>query len=244
MEELDYGSVFVTSGPFKGRIMYYDDREGRTKAICYAGHPLHFVGCYDLPMRSIREPSITELLMRNDEIWRKLTNMAIESDWLIEPVELHELWSEKTLILEELQERRSLGEIEHTAGEKTIFLCHASSDKVWVRRINDDLRQIGVKTWLDENNIRVGESIVGKISDTLQETQLMVVFLSPDSVKSLWTRREWQSFLSRQLAGTKIRILPALLEKCEVPAILADLKYANFATSYQDGLKQLRSAIG
>lgn len=42
-DELSYGAVVVTKGPFKGRIMYYDDSEHRT-AFCYAGHPLHFVG--------------------------------------------------------------------------------------------------------------------------------------------------------------------------------------------------------
>lgn len=243
MDELDYGPVFITAGRFKGRVMYYDDDESKGKIICYAGHPIQMVRCYNVPRRSVREPSITDLLDRAENISRTINRMAVRKDWPSNTADLHELWSERQLIEGELRERRTLGEIEHTSGETTVFLCHTSTDKGWVRRVNDDLRRLGVKTWIDENNIKVGESIIGKISDTLQDTQIMIVFLSKDSIKSLWTKREWQSFLSRQLAGNKIKILPALLEDCEIPSILSDLKYANFSESYYDGLKELRASI-
>jgi len=136
-----------------------------------------------------------------------------------------------------------LGEMEQVPSEKTIFLCHSSTDKGFVRMVNDDLRRLGATTWLDENNIKVGDSLVGKISEGLKVSQFMAVFLSPASVKSIWTKKEWQSYLSRQLAGSAITILPVLIEKCEVPEILADLKYADFTESYHDGLRQLHAAL-
>jgi len=239
---LEYGPVYVTKGPLKGRVMYYDDYERRT-AICYAGHPLDFPGYYTVPRLSLREPLIEDLLTRREAISRTLCDLAIEGNWLVEPADLHELWSEKALINDLLYERRMLGEMEQVVGDKTVFLCHSSADKGFVRMVNDDLRRLGATTWLDENNIKVGDSIVGKISDGLKESQFMAVFLSPESVKSLWMTREWQSFLSRQLTGSTITILPVLVNSCEIPAILADLKYANFIESYHDGLKELRAAL-
>jgi hypothetical protein len=242
LDKLPYGEVYVTKGPFSGRIMYYDDDEGRT-AICYAGHPVDFVGSYGIPVKHLREPLIDDLLKRNDELWHVLSKLAIDGKWPIKPAKLHELWSEKGLIHDVLYERRMLGEMDQLVDEKTLFLCHSSSDKGLVRMVNDDLRRLGANTWLDENKIKVGDSLVGKISDGLKDSQFMVVFLSPRSLKSLWTKREWQSFLSRQLSGSTITILPALLERCEIPSILADLKYADFTESYHDGLKQLRAAL-
>lgn len=242
MKKLPYGPVYITKGRFKGRIMYYDDDEWRS-AICYVGHPVHFAGCYNVPPRFLREPLIDDLLTRNEAIDRILSSLAIEREWSLEPAAIHELWSEKALISDELYERRMLGEMEQIASDKTIFLCHSSSDKGFVRMVNDDLRRLGATTWLDENKIKVGESIVGKISDGLKSSQFMVIFLSQRSVKSLWTTREWQSFLARQLSGSTITILPALVEVCEVPEILADLKYANFTESYHHGLKELRAAL-
>ncbi len=71
----------------------------------------------------------------------------------------------------------------------------------------------------------------------------MAVFLSPDSVKSMWARREWHSFLSRQLQGHTITVLPVLVEKCEIPEIISDIKYADFSQNYRDGLVQLYEAL-
>jgi hypothetical protein len=46
-------------------------------------------------------------------------------------------------------------------------------------------------------------------------------------------------FSIRTLAGKGIRILPALIENCQIPALLADIKYADFRESYHDGLAGL-----
>jgi hypothetical protein len=129
------------------------------------------------------------------------------------------------------------GKLSQISDDKSVFLCHSALDKGKVRMVNDDLRHFGVKTWLDENNIKVGDSTVGKISDGLKSSQFMVVFLS------LWARREWQSFLARQLKGNLITILPVLLDDCEIPDIISDLKYADFRTNYQDGFKQLHASL-
>jgi hypothetical protein len=40
-----------------------------------------------------------------------------------------------------------------------------------------------------------------------------------------------------------VKILPALLEDCEVPTILVDIKYADFRESYLDGFRQIHEAI-
>lgn len=240
---ISYGPVFVSGGRFRGRIVYYDDNETSHTAICYAGYPLDFVGTYDIPMRFLREPSINELLTRREAIWKEVTRPAIDQDWSIHPSKIHRLWSEKSLIDDVLYERRMMGEMKQVPSKTTVFLCHSSLDKGFVRMVNDDLRRMGAETWLDENNIKVGESLVEKISEGLESSQFLAVFLSPASVKSKWMKKEWQSFLSRQLAGNSVTILPALVEKTPIPAILADLKYADFSKDYHDGLKELRSAL-
>ena len=81
MNDLDYGPVFVFRGQHKGRILYYDDNEMPKTAICYVGHPLDFVGTYNIPTRFLREPTIDELLKRRQEIGNELTNYAIDKDW-------------------------------------------------------------------------------------------------------------------------------------------------------------------
>jgi hypothetical protein len=109
--------------------------------------------------------------------------------------------------------------------------------------VHDDLTNLGVSCWLDENKIKVGDSIVSKIDEALGSSKTMIAFLSKRAVQSMWAKKEWQSFLSRQLSGGELRILPAVLEECEIPSILADIKYADFRESYYDGFKEIYKAL-
>ena len=50
-------------------------------------------------------------------------------------------------------------------------------------------------------------------------------------------------FLARQLSGTRLKILPALVKECEIPAILRDVRYADFRMEYNVGFKHLYDVI-
>jgi hypothetical protein len=240
----EYGPVFVSAGTHKGRVFYYDDDETPKTAICYVGHPLDFCGYYDVQRRYLREPTIDELMKRREEIQGILVDIAIEKAWeTIAPRRVHSLWSERMLIEDTLVERRMYGELGKLDSDQEVFLCHCSADKGWVRMVHDDLKHLGVGSWLDENKIKVGDSIVSKIDEGLASSKTMIVFLSSSSVKSMWTKKEWQSFLARTLSGNDLKILPVLLEQCDVPKILADIKYADFRTSYYEGFRQIHDAL-
>ena len=55
--------------------------------------------------------------------------------------------------------------------------------------------------------------------------------------------RELNSSLMRQLCSINITILPVLIEECEIPVLFKDIKYADFTTSFEDGIKELIKAI-
>jgi hypothetical protein len=242
MSDLEYGPVYVLGGRHKGCVLYYDDDHTPKTAICYVGHPLSFCGSYDVQMRFLREPTIDDLLKRREELWSLLGRLARTRFQDIGLSELHALWAEKSLVDDTLIDRRMFGELGQLEGQ-AVFLCHASVDKGMVRMVHDDLMHLGVNCWLDENKIKVGDSIVSTISDGLVSSQTMIVFLSPKSLESMWMRKEWQSFLARQLSKHTIKILPVVLEDCDVPSILSDIKYADFRESYYDGFKQIYNAL-
>jgi hypothetical protein len=243
MDDLDYGPVFVCGGRHKGRILYYDDDDTSKTAICYVGHPLDFAGYVLVPMRFLREPTIDELLHRLRELSRKLTDYAINQEWNASPSDIHELWAEKMLANDTLFERRIFGEFGNLSTKSEVFLWHSSADKGYVRMVHDDLKRLGVHCWLDENKIKVGESIVSKVDEGLTISKIMIAFLSKQAVQSMWAKKEWQSFLGRQLSGNELKILPAVLEDCDVPPILADIKYADFREGYYDGFKAIHAAL-
>jgi hypothetical protein len=130
------------------------------------------------------------------------------------------------------------------AAGPNVFLAHSSADKPFVETLASHLRQAGVRVWFDQWNIQVGQSIVESIQRGLEEHDQLVLVLSPDAVASEWVRRELNSSLMRGLSARKVGILPVLYRPCTIPALIADLKYADFTTDYASGFRELAAALG
>ena len=128
-------------------------------------------------------------------------------------------------------------------GTPTVFVCHASEDKPAARLVASALRSAGAAVWLDEWEIRVGESIVERVSAGLAGSSHLVVLLSETSVARPWVRRELSSALMAQLATARIALLPVRLDGCSPPALIADLKYADARLGLNHAIAQLRDAI-
>ena len=143
-----------------------------------------------------------------------------------------------------LDEAVAAKELRHQQeGQTTAFLSHSSKDKAFVRKLAADLTKNGIVVWLDEQKVKVGDSIVDSVSQGLAESDYFVVILSEDSVSSEWVKRELNQALLKEIAAREVKVLPIKLGKCEIPALLNDKKYADFSASYSDGLSDLLKAL-
>ena len=124
-----------------------------------------------------------------------------------------------------------------------VFLAHSSEDHAVVGRIAYDLTKRGIQVWFDEWELKVGDSLHDKIEQGILGSGYLAVFLSPDSVKSSWVRKELNASLTIELEKRRVFVLPALIEECEVPLFLKDKMYADFRKSYKQGLEKLLGRI-
>jgi len=125
-----------------------------------------------------------------------------------------------------------------------IFICHSSRDKAFVRSLAQRLSRDGVDVWIDHLEIRIGDSIHDKINEGLSKSDFLVVVLTQSSVKSRWVREELNSASSlEKLANKGVFILPILLERCDVPPLLLDRRYANFLEDEGSAYQELLDAI-
>ncbi len=124
-----------------------------------------------------------------------------------------------------------------------VFLSYSSEDRPFVDRIAQDLERVNVGIWYDKWEIRVGDSLIEKISEGIRENDYLALMLSPNSVTSEWVRREVNAALIRELDEKKVIILPVLIESCEIPTLLREKKYADFRKSYENGFDELVSAV-
>lgn len=127
-----------------------------------------------------------------------------------------------------------------------IFLSHSSSDKPFARKLGTDLRAHGAYVWLDEAEIKVGDSLIEKIGAAIGSTDTLLALLSKRSVRSAWVRRELNIALTHEIHRKRVKVLPCLLETCPVPPFLLDKKYADFRDPkrYFAARNELITAIG
>lgn len=139
--------------------------------------------------------------------------------------------------------RERLRKVAH-AMKRGIFVSYNHDDRAFAERLATDLRASGLAVWWAEWEIKVGDSIVQKVSDGILESGYLAVALSPSSVTSDWVQREVSSALMQQLSAEReIKILPLLLADCEIPILLRPIKWADFRQDYGVGLKDLLNVL-
>ena len=124
-----------------------------------------------------------------------------------------------------------------------LFISHSSKDKVFVKKLGEDLMAHGYDVWLDEWEIKVGDCIISKIEKGLEESKYIVLCMSKSAVESGWVDKEWKAKYWDEVKTKKISVLPILLEDCAVPELLKTKKYADFSNNYSVGIIELTNAL-
>jgi TIR domain-containing protein/LGFP repeat-containing protein len=128
----------------------------------------------------------------------------------------------------------------------TIFLSHNQKDKPFVRHLAEELKKKGVRVWLDEAEIKVGDSLIAKIQQGLDEMEYVGVILSNNSVGSAWVEKELETAMYQEINGRRVKVLPILIEDCKLPPFLNGKAYADFRSplNYVRALEQLAASLG
>jgi hypothetical protein len=123
------------------------------------------------------------------------------------------------------------------------FLSHSSADKPFIRQLAADLTANGIDVWLDEQRIRVGDSIPDKLAQGLAGSDYFLIAMSGHSIDSAWVQKELNNALVNEVQRRKVHILPLKLDDTPMPQIIGDKKYADFSKSYKLGLADLLTAM-
>ena len=89
-----------------------------------------------------------------------------------------------------------------TGSQPDTFICHASEDKEFMARpLHKALSELGVYAWLDESEIRLGQSIWQKIDEGLANCGSATVILSRPFFMKNWTQYEMDGIVGRKMQG-------------------------------------------
>lgn len=114
-----------------------------------------------------------------------------------------------------------------------------------MRQLRKELFDKGVRIWIDESEIKVGDSLIDKIAEGIADVEFLGAVLSRNSVESNWVKEELRIAITREISGKKLKVLPILIDDCEVPVFLEHKKYADFRSSagFNTGVDELLHVI-
>jgi hypothetical protein len=246
MPYLAYGQpVMVTSGKHKGRIGMYgdedEDHQGRTKAVVYFGSLLHTMRYQLILLKSLSDQMTTPALIKRiddipREIWRKPNDIMLQNDRLTELCLCYRLLTDRYL---EAMERM------HMKTEHKVFISHARKDLHLARAIATDLINDGFSVFLDDWSIDLGENIISRITEEIDESRSLIMLVSEDYLRSTYCNDEWTSFYMKFSKINPNAIYPIMIQDAEPPALLCAIKYARIREldDYPEVYGQLIRAI-
>jgi hypothetical protein len=123
---------------------------------------------------------------------------------------------------------------------REVFLSHASQDYARAKKLSDFLIAKGIPIWFSPRHIRGARQWQNEIGTALARCGWFAVILTPDSVRSMWVKRELNYALMEK--RYKDRIVPLLFKKCDVRAlswILPQYQFIDFTRDYPSACGKL-----
>jgi RNA-directed DNA polymerase len=118
---------------------------------------------------------------------------------------------------------------------KKVFISYSRTDEEFARKLATSLSSLSANIWIDVNDIPPGKKWSNEIHNGLEECELMLLIVSPESMRSQNVEDEWGYFM-----GEKKLIIPLILRPAKLNYRLQDLQYIPFHNqSYNDAFEKL-----
>ena len=134
-----------------------------------------------------------------------------------------------------------------------VFISHAYSDERLAHKVAAILEQAGLEVWDAKREIMPGDNWAQEVSNALQESEAMVVLLTPDAVRSEWVRREMRWNIEYALGEVRFRSRlipvvagdPDVLNTESVPWILRHQKIVDLTEheNEEEGIREVARTL-
>ena len=127
-----------------------------------------------------------------------------------------------------------------------VFLSHARKDDDLARKLGERLARSGFTVWISEDQVLPGENWAKKIGKALDDSDLMVILLTPKSLESDWLRQNIEFALGSKRYERRVFSVfvgPTLEAGKDVPWILLKLPHRQVesARNFGDVVREIRA---
>jgi hypothetical protein len=119
-----------------------------------------------------------------------------------------------------------------------IFISYSRQCIGFVDDLAHRLQKRGFKVWLDYLSLVPGRPWLDQINSGLEESELLLLVVSPESISSRSVEIEWKYFLEH-----KKRVILLIFQAVPLPAELAHLERVDFRGGYLSALRKLFRSV-
>jgi len=124
--------------------------------------------------------------------------------------------------------------------QRYAFISYSSIDQEFATKLIKGLRVGGYPVWFDLLDLPAGSRRDDEVEKALWECSIFVIILTPASIAS----ENVQAEIGYAIDHDK-RILPILLEECDVPLRLRRFQYVDFTTrSFEESFDNVKELLG
>jgi len=124
-----------------------------------------------------------------------------------------------------------------------LFLSHSSKNKSFVHRIAKDLGILEIDVWVDDWELRIGDSLFDGLSKAIELSKYVGVILSKEFINSEWANSELKQAFSREIREKRNVIIPMIYDEVKVPPFIEDKIYLDFRKGYYEGISLLAGMV-
>jgi TIR domain len=124
-----------------------------------------------------------------------------------------------------------------------VFLSHSARDKEFVWSLAEDLAFCEVDSWLDQWELRPGESLHDVIGSALAASRFVAIVISANFSDSRWASDEMKQALARERRENTTVVVPIVAADASLPPFLEDKLYIDLRKDYYAGVVRLAALV-
>ncbi|WP_420208525.1 phosphoglycerate kinase [Candidatus Electronema sp. JC] len=121
---------------------------------------------------------------------------------------------------------------------KQFFISYNSKDSAWAEWIAWQLEEKGFTTELQAWDFLPGENFVQRMHQATTETVSTIAVLSPNYLSAKFTQPEWNAAFSKDPTGEHRKLIPILVQKCNLQGLLPQIIYINLTELTEEDAKK------
>ncbi len=120
-----------------------------------------------------------------------------------------------------------------------VFISFSNEDRELAKKITNRLIESNNQVEFDEFELRIGDSLLDQIKDTLTASNYILILISSNSINSKWVNEEINSKKIQEFKIRAITTVTILIEDCEIQSPLNSFSIVDLSKEFELVLKKM-----